>query len=252
MKKNHFTSFVLLLCAQAAVASPVGLEEAMQVAYGFCRSHSASMGAPADFDLTLAYVPGGVSRDGVYSAPADTYPSFYVFNKSENNGFIIVSGESETREVLGYSDNGAFDINTVPCNFKAWLDAYDASVKNIRLNGAVGAVRAEAGESGDYPDAVAPLLGNITWGQEDPYNMLCPMDNRAGKLSATGCVATAIAQIMKYYEWPAKGKGSNTYISDDLGIEMRHDRRRAAFFQNISRKRNRVSQITLNISAERR
>lgn len=220
MKKNHFTSFVLLLCAQAAVASPVGLEEAMQVAYGFCRSHSASMGAPADFDLTLAYVPGGVSRDGVYSAPVDTYPSFYVFNKSENNGFIIVSGESETREVLGYSDNGAFDINTAPCNFKAWLDAYDASVKNIRLNGAVGAVRAEAGESGDYPDAVAPLLGNITWGQEDPYNMLCPMDNRAGKLSATGCVATAIAQIMKYYEWPAKGKGSNTYISDDLGIEL--------------------------------
>ncbi|MBQ0019669.1 MAG: C10 family peptidase, partial [Bacteroidales bacterium] len=73
------------------------------------------------------------------------------------------------------------------------------------------------------PESVEPLLGGILWAQNDPYNRLCPTVPKTDTKCATGCVATATAQIMKYYQWPKQGTGENSYKSTTYGFELGAD-----------------------------
>lgn len=220
MRKKLSVSFLLLLSAGMAVAEPVGVDEAMQVAYSFYRKQAGGAGAPAGFELTLAYTGGSRAGGAFQAAPSSADPAFYVFNKPGDGGFIIVSGESETADVLGYSDNGAFAYEEIPDNFRAWLDACEAAVAGIRSGAVAGVADTGSFRAGKHPAAVEPLLGGIMWDQADPYNLLCPEDTQNGGRSVTGCVATAMAQIMRYHKWPAKGKGTNSYTTETLGINM--------------------------------
>lgn len=62
--------------------------------------------------------------------------------------------------------------------------------------------------------SIAPMLGGIRWNQGDPYNALCPVITSTGKRTVTGCVATAMAQVMMYYNYPASGQGATSYTSE--------------------------------------
>lgn len=220
MRKKLSVSFLLLFSAGMAVAGPVGVDEAMQVAYSFYQKQAGVAGAPAGFELTLAYTGGGSEGKVFQAAPSSADPAFYVFNKTGDGGFIIVSGESETADVLGYSDNGAFVYENIPDNFRAWLDACEAAVAGIRSGAVAGVADTGSFRAGKHPAAVEPLLGGIMWDQADPYNLLCPEDTQNGGRTVTGCVATAMAQIMRYHKWPVKGKGTNSYTTETLGINM--------------------------------
>ena len=127
----------------------------------------------------------------------------YVFNGSE--GFIIVSGEEAAEPVLGYSDSGSFNPGSIPPQMKWLLEEYAAEISHAAVHELKSAPQSRA-----KVEPVEPLLGEIAWDQLYPYNMYCP--NYYGKLqAATGCVATAMAQIMRFHCWPEKGRGSNSY-----------------------------------------
>ena len=149
----------------------------------------------------------------------------YVFNRA-GGGYVIVSAESDTRrEVLGWSDSGSYDPACVPAPLKAVLDSYADGIRRLRnASSAERELLAKAQEhaskapqlrrAGDLPSQVEPLLGTIEWGQNTPFNDLVPTyTTAAGNVIhyPTGCVATAIAQLMMYHRWPEQGRGSHSY-----------------------------------------
>jgi len=122
-------------------------------------------------------------------------PSFYIFN-AEDGGFVIVSGDDRTPEILGYSERGRMDGTTVPGNVKWLLDYYDAAIKNLPADYTSATNSRRAGSIAK--ENIAPMI-QTSWGQGTPYNSQCP--DFSGRC-LTGCVATAMAQIINYHKWP--------------------------------------------------
>jgi len=132
-------------------------------------------------------------------------PLYYVFDRGTSEGFIIVSGDDQTRPVLGYTDHGTFDYAALPENARYWIDYLTDQLQTVRDN------PQQTAPVADVPvhDAVEPLV-KTKWNQGNPYNLACP--NYFGQgLSVTGCVATAMAQLLYY--WHEK---SVTEIQDDI------------------------------------
>ena len=117
--------------------------------------------------------------------------SYYVFN-AEEGGFVIVSGDDRMPEILGYSERGKIDMGSAPCGLKWLLGCYEQMAKSKNFQPIRSRTRAAKAP-------VAPFV-TTTWGQSTPYNAMCPQIN--GVKSLTGCVATAMAQIMNYFCWP--------------------------------------------------
>ncbi len=131
-------------------------------------------------------------------------PEYYIFNAENDGGFVIVSGDKRTRKsILGYSEKGHFDYDNLPSNAKAWIDGYAEEIRILR--GESGEKEVFSRTDGDYPASVSPLLGDTEWGQDSPFNDMCPTIN--DEHVPSGCVATALSQVMYYYKWPAQGSG---------------------------------------------
>ncbi len=131
----------------------------------------------------------------------------YVFNIGKQNGFVVVAADDKAKDfILGYADNGTFDATNIPENMKWWLGEYDRQIEYAVKNNlqSVSATASSTTAETRYKN-IEPLLTS-TWGQDTPYNMYCPEQN--GTLCPTGCVATALAQIMRHNRWPDKGTGS--------------------------------------------
>lgn len=129
-----------------------------------------------------------------------TVGNLYVF--SEGTGFVVLPNEDSAPALLGYSEDGTFDIasNT---NLAYWLESLSAEVEYMAMNGqaATSASRAERA-------SIAPMI-TTRWNQGSPYNDDCPAVNNVR--CVTGCVATATAQVLKYHNYPAMGTGTETY-----------------------------------------
>ena len=123
---------------------------------------------------------------------ADGHTRLQVRNIADG-GFLLMRGS----EVLGFSDTGSFQEETAP---PALLDMLEA----LRESESREAV------SVSYQSAVQPLLGSIAWNQDSPYNDLCPLYDMNTRC-VTGCVATAMAQVMRYHQWPLQGTGQHSY-----------------------------------------
>lgn len=129
---------------------------------------------------------------------ADT--SYYIYNDARGSGFVIVSGDDEMGEILAYSTEGTLDtLNANPC-VKFLLEGYRQTYEVLKEGKVV--IR-NATRSGLFSQTVSPLLKS-RWGQSHPFNA------RTG-YPYSGCVATAIAQLMYYHQWPLQGKGQNEY-----------------------------------------
>lgn len=148
--------------------------------------------------------------------------AFYIFNSS--NGFVIVSAVDYAIPILGYSDEGRFDNGNVPIQMEEYLQGFVEQIQYgkdhnltpddetalqwelVRTTGRINNKRSTY--------AVAPLL-TTTWDQNQYYNYMCPADaNGPGGHVYAGCVATAMGQIMKYWEYPTTGNGSHTYTPE--------------------------------------
>ena len=117
----------------------------------------------------------------------------YMFNVEDNGGYVIVSGDERTEAILGYSTEGNIDPQRMPENMRAWLKGYEQQIKAIPTYAKENICKVPTHA------AIAPMLTTL-WGQNPPYNLMCPEID--GKHSMTGCIATAIAQIMNYHKWP--------------------------------------------------
>lgn len=147
----------------------------------------------------------------------DNEPAVYVFNGED--GFVLVSAEDDARAILGYSDHGRFDAKDMPENMQFWLQMYADELASKPTSSLKGRVqrRIATQTQATYP-TISPILGEVEWGQDEPYNNLCP--TVGGERSVTGCVATAISQIMYAHKYPTKGTGSKTYTTESHGLRL--------------------------------
>lgn len=189
--RQRFTLFLLMaLSCAITFAGPVDLEMARTKAAKFLK---AQHGSSIVLTETPEYAPAR-SIKGVATS-SDT-PAYYVFNAENENGYVIVSGDDRTEEILGYATNGSFDMDNMPENVKAWLQGYTEQIAMLET---YVPQQQNAAQYTSQWTAIAPLT-KTKWNQSAPYNNQCPLHD--GERSVTGCTATAMAQVMKYHEWP--------------------------------------------------
>ncbi len=175
--------------------------------------------------LELSYTSASKVSNALATIKATNY--FYVFNVSNTDGFVIVSADDNTAPILGYSDEIDFNPNNIPTNTQKWLESYKNEIRYIVENniGQTAELKKDWSEliSGSTSNnslgkkgAVSPLV-QTKWNQSPYYNDLCPYDNTANDRTVTGCVATAMAQIMKFWNYPATGNGFHSYNHDKYG-----------------------------------
>ncbi len=145
---------------------------------------------------------------------SQTLPLYYIFNVKGKNGFVIVSGDQRIPAILGYSFTGEFSENDQPPAYRAWMNSYKEQIKYAIQNNLTAKPEtseewtkySSTVELKNYgpPNAVAPLITTL-WSQGCYYNDLCPVDSRSGQCNHVwaGCSAVAMAQIMKYWNYPS-------------------------------------------------
>ena len=200
--KRFLFSVSAVMMAVLLSAAPRSLNDAQAVANKFFTSNAHNglkMAAKAP-QLKLAYTANQAE------------PAFYVFNNGDDNGFVVVSADDNAREILGYSSTGSFNEADMPENMRIWFKHYEEEIAWAAQNGKktnMPAVKRSI-------SPVSPLL-KTTWNQDSPYNDLCPIDQTDNTRAATGCVATAAAQIMKFWNHPKQGTGKHTDNWDNSG-----------------------------------
>lgn len=200
MKRLLTSSVVLLFAIFLAKAGPVSLSQAKSSAQKALQSSLMAKGKGTNANqqqLTLAYTQ---TADKTITGTKN-YPLYYAFDKADGNGFVIVSGDDRTDPILAITDEGSFDKDTPNPGFNWWLEAMTTSMQRI----AEGETTAEQAQ--EKITAVAPLI-KTRWNQGTPFNNVCPIDTAKGctgdtpQRSVTGCVATALAQILYYWQYP--------------------------------------------------
>lgn len=145
--------------------------------------------------------------------------TYYTFTIS-GGGWILISADNSATPVLAYSTSGAWDENVMSPSAKAWLENFSRQIYDAVISRKTDEISQSqwqellTGDMNEPVKTVLPLL-NTQWGQSMYYNDLCPPSSSApwgyGGHVPAGCVATSMAQIMKYYNYPDKGIGSNSY-----------------------------------------
>ena len=204
--KKAFILFFVLLCSIGIYAHPVGVDRAKELGLGFV---NANLNPACQLsDLQLVYT--GMSARGE--------TSFYVFNFG-NTGFVILSADDNYRPIVGYSDEGIFETENMSPEATYYLNsiAEGRSQAQKTVQSAEVAVEWEMlKENGKLPSRnrgkKATYLVETRWNQSDPYNYFCPhASGGPGGKAYAGCVATAMSQVMKYWNHPLQGSGSHSY-----------------------------------------
>ncbi|MFR8835623.1 C10 family peptidase [Bacteroides nordii] len=148
--------------------------------------------------------------EDMYTRTNDS-PAYYVFNKVGGNGFVIVSGDDIIKPILAYSYVNSFHVENMPDNLRSWMAYYREQINWAREENIVSdeetiwAWERLRDEIDSAKNSEEVLIETALWDQTAPYNLLCPTIN--GTQAPTGCVATALAIVMKYNRWPDQGSG---------------------------------------------
>lgn len=220
MKNNRLLLFAgSLLIPMVVMAGPRSFQQAKAIA----EKQAALLGVTIDQKaMTKARKQGSKGEITL------SQQSYYVFPNANSKGFTIVSGDDRLPEIVGYSSQGSYDENNLPEGFVSFMKAYQNLYNKVNLDDAealknlaeIKAWRNKKNASAASTSAVAPLLGNIEWDQTSPYNNMCPRYDSV-HVAATGCVATAMAQVMAYYKYPKQLKADIPgYVNRWNGIPM--------------------------------
>lgn len=220
MKNNRLLLFAgSLLMPMVVMAGPRSFQQAKAIA----EKQAALLGVTIDQKaMTKARKQGDKGEMNL------SQQSYYVFPNANSKGFTIVSGDDRLPEIVGYSSQGSYDENNLPEGFVSFMKAYQNLYNKVNLGDAealknlaeIKAWRNKKNASAASTSAVAPLLGNIEWDQTSPYNNMCPKYDSV-HVAATGCVATAMAQVMAYYKYPKQLKADIPgYVNRWNGIPM--------------------------------
>lgn len=201
--KKVFLIAAMMVAVLTASAQAISQQEAMERVSHFLKS-APMAGHRASANMQL-------------EAVAADLPHLYVFNMKEG-GYVIASGDERALPVLGYSTTDSFDWRRMPENMRAWIRGYGQAIEalgDMQLTNAAAPRRALA--------TIEPLV-KTQWNQYPVYNAMCPMYNGRvekyqNQLCVTGCTATAMAQVMNYYQWPQTATPEipgYTYIVDNV------------------------------------
>ncbi len=205
MRKNLLLMFLAAFVIQTAWADDISLEQAISIAQQFV-SHDAraksigrTNGKSVEPRLAHAVKSKTSQKDNVY-----------VINLGDDQGFVIVAGDDGAdAEVLGYCDHGTFEYDKTPIQVKELLEHYSTEIdalSNASVRQRQTVSPKSAAQDGIGNIVVAPLI-KTQWNQTHPYNLMMPEGYHV-----TGCTNTAMAQIMKYWEWPKQGRGTYANI----------------------------------------
>lgn len=208
MKKIVF-GFIALFVSATMFAERVSVEDATLVANHFMN--------PA---ATSAVKKAAPAKRMVHKAVAEEN-LYYIYQNADGEGWVIVAADDAVMPILAYSETGTFRTDNMPVNIRKWMGKYNNFIRKIEDDGVMASAETQAEwkalRNGARKSTAAAVVGPLiktTWDQDAPYNNLCPGTGTWGKNStkaATGCVATAMAQVMKYWEWPIKGTGNHSY-----------------------------------------
>lgn len=206
MKKIFTTCILAGMVALSGSAREISENEAMSIAREFmgCNVEQQRVSSRTGQQLSTAYTARCAENENV----------LYVFNRGENEGFIIVSGDDAVDQpVLGYCDSGNFDYDNMPAGLQWWIGEYANEIAQSRRHATsdVSEIRQSL-----FNKNMGPLV-EARWSQDAPYNNMCPEYSGATR-SSTGCVATAMAQIMYHHKYPINGVGSKD-VQNGTSIE---------------------------------
>ena len=180
--KRGFLVLTLLLSATANYADNVDFNAALRIARTYVNiSKKAAKNLKTRAAATITQQP------------------YYVFNDDTGKGFVVVAGDDKMGEVLAYSHEASIDMANLNPEARYLFDSYRQVYEELGKN---KTLTTRAGAATKAADAVQPLLKS-KWGQDYPYSKQTQY--------VTGCVATAVAQVMYYHKWPAQGKGQESY-----------------------------------------
>ena len=197
--------FVLLLCSLCLNAQQRSESEAIQVAQEFWGNGTNCAKLKTVSQNRLSQAKARAMTKAAAAPTRNTKQSFYVINDEEHNRFVIVSSDDRLYKILGYSDNGIFDSETAPIGLIDMLNNYDEQYTSVYPD----LDKATKGAQKSYSFSPIQPLIQSKWDQSDPYNFDCPKDikSTSGKNCVTGCVATAMAQVMNFWKYPESGTG---------------------------------------------
>ena len=207
--KSIFNRFLSVLCLlfvgiASTFAERISLNDAALVANNFMNVTTSS-------SLKKSVAP---KRMVLKKSASTEQPQFYIYENADGEGWVIVAANDVAHPIIAFSKTGQFRTDNQPKNVKVWLGSIERKIKFAEQNN-IEATTEVAEEwkllrkappvtaSGNV--VVAPLI-KTTWDQEAPYNNSCP--KISGTKTLTGCVATAMAQVMNYWQWPETGEGS--------------------------------------------
>ena len=200
------------------MAGPVDQQKAQKLGAKFLSTTAISQ---KNADIQLDLVSVAADRDAT---------DYYVFNVSNGEGFVVISGDDRVRPILAYSTTGKYNPNDVADGFQYTLNGFRNEIQYVREHNltATPDIVAEwksvsetgsLNRGGQTRAVVEPLCHSI-WNQNYPWNSQCPpcVDTlgNGGHVFA-GCAATAMGQVMKFWDWPAVGNGSHSYNADGIG-----------------------------------
>lgn len=211
MKKNIFTLLILALISVALQARPVDQETAKRLGQFFVKVNFEFTRQSSDLKL-------------VYTACSERGEACYFIYNVGETGFVIISADDNYRPVIGYSDEGIFNPEDMAPSLADYLEVvrqgvmeasaaatapYKVTADWVMLEKTGRMVSRHGGREDEY-------LVQTLWNQNYPYNYFCPEgDGGPGGHCYAGCVATAAAQLMKYWNQPLHGQGSHTYTPED-------------------------------------
>ena len=195
---------ITVLLPTIAFAKTVTVERAQKIAETFVNRQADSRSVSAEVSL----VWNGETND---SRTSNHAPAYYVFENSVG-GFVIVAGDDVVNPILGYSNEGNFNVDNMPENLKYWMNELRGGINYLRENNAQpdNETRAawddiNSGKPASRAVEREVLLETAKWNQTTPFNNMCPTIE--GKKTYVGCVPTAMAIMMRYYQWPQAGVG---------------------------------------------
>ena len=206
MNKVKLPLLTFLAIPLTLFAGPRSFQQAKKIAerhateHGIIKDHSEVTLAKSA-NVKVGSRVKSVSRE----IPADQTPDYYVFTNGKDKGFTIVSGDDRLPEIIGYSDQGTYNETSLPKSYVNFMKVYENLADKI-THGDKQAQQ-DLAEINSYRSsqssqvAVAPLLGDIEWSQFAPFNHMCPLYDGTNH-AATGCVATAMTQVMAHYRHP--------------------------------------------------
>ena len=220
-------TFVLIVCGIANIwADKLSEKQAMELAQQFVSGQQAKSARGAK-------APSKARQQAQTIEAAGQVSGLYVFNVTGDGGFVIVSNDDSTTPILGFGESGSIDPNDLPDNMAAWLQGYadqiawlqqqDKQTLNARIN-----------LSGGIHNNIKPLI-QTHWNQSKPYYSLCPEID--GVKTVTGCVATTMAQLINYHQYPTAacsavpGYSFTTQDKDKNNIKLTMDALPATTFE---------------------